>query len=93
VAAIDDGVRFGYFDLHIACEVVNGERRRVTMQFSKKYQFVIPKDACERPGHAVDSRHGSDPPDHVENAGHRRHGESPTGSATPTRAARAAADA
>jgi hypothetical protein len=93
LADIREGLRFGYFELHIDCEVITGGRRRVTIRFGKSYQFVIPEDDCVRTASDVDSRDGSDPPDHDEDAGHRRHGEPATGSVPPARGARAAVDA
>ena len=60
-AEICDGVRHGHFELGVTCEVVNGERRRLTIHAGKSYQFMIPKEDCARPsGLTADSPHGSD---------------------------------
>jgi hypothetical protein len=93
-AEIHDGLRHGHFSFTLTCEVIGGEQRRLILHAGKSYLFVISsEDACLRaPASPIDSRHGSDPPHHVEDAGHRRHDERATGSTLPLRA-RAADDA
>jgi hypothetical protein len=60
-AEICDGVRHGFFELGVTCEVIGGDRRRLTIRAGKSYQFLIPKEDCERPaGSTADSPHGSD---------------------------------
>jgi hypothetical protein len=84
IAFILDGLAHGHFDLHITGEIINGDRRRLTVWFGKTHQFVIPKDECEPPGTPrVDSRHGSDLPSHDKDAAHRWHDEPATGSVPP----------
>ncbi|MEQ1574388.1 MAG: hypothetical protein ABL993_09105 [Vicinamibacterales bacterium] len=61
IAEIHDGLRHGYFEYRVTCDIVNHERRRVVIYAGKTYQFTIPKDECVRcadsPG---DSSNGSD---------------------------------
>jgi hypothetical protein len=63
LAEIQDGLRHGYFELTVACEIVGQERRRLTLRAGKSYQFVIPKEDCLRSAGTptVDSCDGSDP--------------------------------
>ena len=61
LAEIRDGLRHGFFELTLTCEVVGQERRRLTLQAGKSYQFVIPKDECVRStDHLSDSSERSD---------------------------------
>jgi hypothetical protein len=39
-----DGIRHGFFDYRIVCEVINGEKRRLTITAGKSHQFVIPPE-------------------------------------------------
>ena len=48
VAEIHDGLRHGFFEYVLSCEIVGQERRRLTLRAGKSYQFVIPKDECVR---------------------------------------------
>ena len=41
------GLRHGYFEYSIACEVIAGSRRRLVLRAGKNYQFVIPAKECE----------------------------------------------
>jgi len=60
VAEVYDGVRHGYFEFGLTCEVVNQERRRLTIRAGKTYQFTIPKEDCLQPvERAADSCDGS----------------------------------
>lgn len=62
LAEIHDGLRHGFFEFTVTCEIVGQERRRLILQAGKSYQFVIPKEDCVRsvnsPTH--DSCDGSD---------------------------------
>jgi hypothetical protein len=49
LAEIHDGLRHGFFEFTLTCEIVNQERRRFTLRAGKSHQFVIPKEECERP--------------------------------------------
>ena len=58
---IHEGLRHGYFEYVLTCEVVGQERRRLTLRAGKSHQFVISKDECVRStAHNADSREGSD---------------------------------
>jgi hypothetical protein len=48
VAEIVDGLRHGYFEFRVTCEVIGSGRRRVVLHAGKTYQFVIPAGGCER---------------------------------------------
>ena len=41
---IDDGLRHGFFDLIVTCEMVNGRKRRLTIKAGKNHRFTIPED-------------------------------------------------
>ena len=61
VAEIHDGLRHGFFEFTLTCEVVGQERRRLTLRAGKNHQFVIPKEECVRSaGFPGDSRNRSD---------------------------------
>ncbi len=38
------GVHHGFFELSVACEVIKGGKRRLTIKAGKSYQFVIPEE-------------------------------------------------
>jgi hypothetical protein len=60
-AELCDGLRHGFFEFTLTCEVIAQERRRLTLRAGKSHQFVIPKEQCDQPLAAgVDSRDGSD---------------------------------
>ena len=42
-ARIHAGLRHGFFEYAVRCEIVHHERRRLTIQVGKTYQFTIPK--------------------------------------------------
>jgi hypothetical protein len=61
IAEIQDGLRHGYFEFNLTCEVVSQSRRRLTLRAGKNYQFLIPEDDClTLTAPMVDSRDGSD---------------------------------
>lgn len=61
LAEIHDGLRHGFFEFTLTCEVVGQERRRLTLKAGKSHQFLISKDECTRSaGSASDSPNGSD---------------------------------
>jgi hypothetical protein len=41
---VREGVRHGFFDYELKCEVINGKRRRLTLKAGKSHQFVITTD-------------------------------------------------
>jgi hypothetical protein len=48
LAEIHDGLRHGFFEFTLTCEVVGQERRRLTLRAGKSHQFVLSKDECAR---------------------------------------------
>jgi hypothetical protein len=53
LAEIYAGLRHGYFEYTLVCEVIGRGQRRLLLRAGKHYQFVIPADACNsaaRPG-------------------------------------------
>ena len=61
LAEIQEGLRHGYFEYALTCEVIGQERRRLTLRAGKSHQFVIPKDECVRStAHQSDSCDRSD---------------------------------
>jgi hypothetical protein len=61
VAEIVDGLRHGYFDYHLTCEVIGQGRRRLILHAGKSHQFVISQADCEPMNDSGDSRNGSEP--------------------------------
>jgi DNA-binding transcriptional LysR family regulator len=59
---IDAGLRHGYFEYTLTCEVVGHERRRLVLRAGKSYQFVLAKEDCEPTNGSgtIDSCDGSD---------------------------------
>jgi hypothetical protein len=47
IVEIQDGLRHGFFELVVTCEITNHEQRRLTIRAGKSYQFTIPKGECE----------------------------------------------
>ena len=47
VAEIDAGLRHGYFEYTLTCEVVSRGTRRVLLRAGKHYRFLIEADECE----------------------------------------------
>ena len=47
VEEIEAGLRHGYFDFSLSCEVIGQGRRRLHLRAGKNYQFVIPGEECE----------------------------------------------
>ena len=39
-----DGLRHGFFEYVVTCEIVNGQKRRLTIHAGMSYQFTIPED-------------------------------------------------
>lgn len=38
---IRDGLRHGFFQLEVTCELMNGRKRRLTIKTGKSHQFII----------------------------------------------------
>jgi hypothetical protein len=49
MAEIYAGLRHGYFEYAVTCEVIAHGRRRLVLRAGKNYQFVIPGGECEAP--------------------------------------------
>ena len=61
LAEIHDGLRHGFFEFTVACEIVGQGRRRLTLRAGKNHQFLLPKEECVRStGQTLDSCDGSD---------------------------------
>jgi len=61
LAEIYDGLRHGFFEFTLTCEIVGQERRRLTLRAGKSHQFLLPKEECVRStGQTIDSCDGSD---------------------------------
>ena len=39
-----DGLRHGFFECSIACEIVNGGKRQLVVRAGKSHKFMIPED-------------------------------------------------
>ena len=39
-----DGLRHGFFEYGVSCEIVTGEKRRLTIRAGKSYRFTIPEE-------------------------------------------------
>ena len=63
LAEVQDGLRHGFFDFTLTCEITGQERRRLILKAGKTYQFVIPKEDCQRSVPSPDFRQGSDSDD------------------------------
>ena len=59
LAEVQDGLRHGFFDFTLTCEVTGQERRRLILKAGKTYQFVIPKEDCQRSFHHPTSVKGA----------------------------------
>jgi hypothetical protein len=46
VAEIMEGLRHGYFDFSIGCQVVGQERRQLILRAGKSHRFLISKGEC-----------------------------------------------
>jgi hypothetical protein len=49
VAEISSGLRHGYFEYSVTCEVTTQGRRRLILHVGKTYQFLISSAECEAP--------------------------------------------
>ncbi len=43
-----DGVKHGFFDYSIACEVANGGKRQLVIRAGKSHKFTIPENEVPR---------------------------------------------
>jgi hypothetical protein len=56
VSEIYDGLRHGYFEYTLMCEVIGQGRRRLQLRAGKNYQFVIAAEECDLAGRSGDLR-------------------------------------
>jgi hypothetical protein len=47
-ALVVDGLKHGFFDYSIACEVANGGKRQLVIRAGKSHKFTIPEDEVPR---------------------------------------------
>ncbi len=50
LAELRAGLRHGYFEYTLTCEVIGRGRRRLVLRAGKHYQFVIAAEECETAG-------------------------------------------
>ena len=43
-----DGLRHGFFDCSIVCEIVSGGKRQLVIRAGKSHKFTIPEDEVPR---------------------------------------------
>jgi hypothetical protein len=43
-----DGLKHGFFDYSITCEIANGGKRKLVIRAGKSHQFTIPEDELPR---------------------------------------------
>jgi hypothetical protein len=41
---VREGLEHGFFDLTVACELVNGRKRRLTIESGRHHLFTIPEE-------------------------------------------------
>ena len=41
---VADGLRHGFFDCSINCEIVNGGKRRLLIRSGRSHKFIIPEE-------------------------------------------------
>ncbi len=44
---VRDGLRHGFFELTVACEIVKGGKRGLTIKAGKNHRFTIPEEELE----------------------------------------------
>lgn len=47
-ALMIDGLKHGFFDYSITCEIANGGKRKLAIRAGKSHQFTIPEDELPR---------------------------------------------
>jgi hypothetical protein len=57
VVEIHSGLRHGYFDYSLTCEVIGQGRRRLVLHAGKNYQFVLAAEDCTTAMPTGDPRH------------------------------------
>ena len=41
MSEVREGLRHGFFEYHVRCEIVNGHKRQLVLEAGKKYKFTI----------------------------------------------------
>jgi len=53
-AEVREGLRHGFFEYHLRCEIAKGRKRELILEAGKKYKFTIPEEEvdsyCEQIG-------------------------------------------
>ncbi len=44
---VREGLRHGFFELSVSCELTNGRKRRLTIKAGKNHRFTIPEEEIE----------------------------------------------
>jgi hypothetical protein len=44
---VRDGLRHGFFELSVTCEIVKGGKRGLTIKAGKNHRFTIPEEEIE----------------------------------------------
>lgn len=57
IAEVYDGLRHGYFEFTVSCEVVNRGKRRLLLRAGKHYQFLIEAHECDTGTNLGDPHH------------------------------------
>jgi hypothetical protein len=72
-----DGLRHGFFECSIACEIGNGGKRQLVIRAGKSHKFTIPKNELRRRGDDTGDPCDGDAPDenHVKVQRHRWNSE------------------
>ncbi len=48
MSEVREGLRHGFFDYRLRCEIVNGRKRQLVVEAGKKYKFTIPEEEIEQ---------------------------------------------
>ena len=60
-AEIVDGLRHGYFDFRVTCEMIGQGRRRLVLHAGKSYMFVLAAEECTADRITGDPQHADTP--------------------------------
>ena len=44
---VAEGLRHGFFQYTVSCEILTGRKRRLTLSAGKSYRFIIPEDELD----------------------------------------------
>lgn len=45
---VHDGLKHGFFDFSLTCEIISGHKRRFTIKSGKSFQYVISEEELKR---------------------------------------------